>query len=144
MSEMSVSFRVDFGPNCSLGPGKIALLESISRTGSLSQAARSLGMSYRRAWLLLEDVNTSFQQAVARTSVGGVGGGGASVTQFGTDLVTAYRALETQIRKQAEKAFPAAVPLPVGARGRKSLARRHLNRSAPLPPRARHRGSAKR
>src|SRR5713101_8256395 len=96
MVEVSVSFRVDFGPQCSVGPGKIALLEHIGSTGSLSEAARRLKMSYRRAWLLLEDLNTAFQQPVAQMSVGGRGGGGASLTQFGTDLVSAYRQLESQ------------------------------------------------
>lgn len=119
MAEMSVSFRVDFGPHCSIGPGKIALLESIGRTGSLSQAARSLAMSYRRAWLLLEDINTSFQQAAARMSVGGRGGGGAALTPFGTELVAAYRLLEANIHKQLPAAFPAtAVPSVNPARAR--------------------------
>ncbi|MGH8139380.1 MAG: winged helix-turn-helix domain-containing protein [Steroidobacteraceae bacterium] len=131
MSDLSVSFRVDFGPRCSIGPGKISLLESINRTGSLSQAARTLKMSYRRAWLLLEDVNTSFQQAAAQMSVGGRGGGGAALTQFGSELVRAYRALETEIRGQVQKAFPpTAVPAPQAVRGRKPLAKRHVNRSA--------------
>ena len=83
MSEVSVSFRVDFSPECAVGPGKIALLEHIASSGSLSEAARKLKMSYRRAWLLLEDLNTSFQQPVAQMSVGGRGGGGASLTPFG-------------------------------------------------------------
>src|SRR5216683_270325 len=106
MVEVSVSFRVDFSPKCAVGPGKIALLENIASTGSLSEAARRLKMSYRRAWLLLEDLNTSFQQPVAEMSVGGRGGGGASLTQFGSDLVAAYRGLEAQIRKRAQTAFP--------------------------------------
>ena len=80
MVDVSISFRVDFSPECAVGPGKIALLEHIGSTGSLSEAARRLKMSYRRAWLLLEDLNTSFQQPVARMSVGGRGGGGASLT----------------------------------------------------------------
>ena len=106
MVEVSVSFRVDFSPKCAVGPGKIALLENIGSTGSLSEAARKLKMSYRRAWLLLEDLNTSFQQPVAQMSVGGRGGGGASLTAFGMDLVTAYRSLEAHIRKRAQTAFP--------------------------------------
>ena len=84
MSEVSVSFRVDFSPDCAVGPGKIALLEHIDSSGSLSEAARELKMSYRRAWLLLEDLNTSFQQPVAQMSVGGKGGGGAALTAFGS------------------------------------------------------------
>ena len=107
MSDVSVRFRVDFGPHCALGPGKVALLETIQHTGSLSEAARSLKMSYRRAWLLLDDLNTSFQQRVAQMSVGGRGGGGASLTPFGKNLVAAYRTLEAQIRQSAQAAFPA-------------------------------------
>src|SRR5690349_22136343 len=129
MPEISVSFRVDFSPDCAVGPGKIALLENIDRTGSLSEAARQLKMSYRRAWLLLEDLNTSFQQPVARMSVGGRGGGGASLTAFGTELVNAYRSLESQIRKRAQSAFPpTAVPAAAEKRTRKVVPRRKINR----------------
>ncbi|HZO20978.1 MAG TPA: hypothetical protein VFB37_00655 [Steroidobacteraceae bacterium] len=129
MTDMSVSFRVDFGPHCSVGPGKIALLENIGRTGSLSQAARALDMSYRRAWLLLAETNDSFQQTVARMSVGGRGGGGATLTPFGTELVAAYRSLEANIRKQLPTAFPAsAVP---------SAAPQRLRTSSPIPRRRR-------
>src|SRR3974390_1361736 len=76
MVTASIRFRVDFGDRCAIGPGKIALLETIARTGSLSQAARDLKMSYRRAWLLLNSVNTSFRRPVAALSTGGGGGGG--------------------------------------------------------------------
>lgn len=114
-----------------MGPGKIALLEHIGTTGSLSEAARRLKMSYRRAWLLLEDLNTAFQHPVAHMSVGGRGGGGASLTEFGTDLVAAYRALESQIRKRAQTAFPPnALPAAAGGQNRKPVSRHRLNRSA--------------
>jgi len=122
-----------------VGPGKIALLEHISSTGSLSEAARKLKMSYRRAWLLLEDLNTSFQQPVAQMSVGGRGGGGASLTQFGSDLVAAYRALEAQIRKRAQTAFPhTALPASGDAQTRKPVSKRRINRptAAASRPRA--------
>jgi len=129
MTEVSVSFRVDFSPECAVGPGKIALLEHIAASGSLSEAARKLGMSYRRAWLLLEDLNTSFQQPVAQMSVGGRGGGGASLTPFGTELVTAYRAFETHIKKRAQTAFPAtALPVPAATPGHKPVPKRRVNR----------------
>ena len=108
MSEVSVRFRVDFGPRRALGPGKVALLENIERAGSLSEAARGLKMSYRRAWLLLEDMNTAFEERVADTSVGGRGGGGAILTPFGRALISAYRELEEHIRERAQTAFPAA------------------------------------
>src|SRR6202023_478207 len=92
---LTVRFRVDFGNRCSVGVGKIELLEGIARTGSLSQAAREMRMSYRRAWLLLEEMNVSFDQPVAHASVGGRGGGGVVLTAFGTRLVEGYRRLET-------------------------------------------------
>jgi molybdate transport system regulatory protein len=78
----TVRFRVDFGNRCSIGIGKIELLEGIAPTGSISQAAREMRMSYRRAWLLLEDMNVSFDHPVARSSVGGRGGGGVVLTSI--------------------------------------------------------------
>src|SRR6201996_8474443 len=129
MTDVSVSFRVDFGPGCAIGPGKVALLEHISRTGSLSEAARRLKMSYRRAWLLLEDLNTAFQQPVALMSVGGRGGGGASLTEFGMQLVRSYRELESHIQKRAQTAFPPeAQPAADDGLGRKVVPKRRINR----------------
>ena len=128
MPEVSVSFRVDFSPDCAVGPGKIALLEHIDSSGSLSEAARELKMSYRRAWLLLEDLNTSFQQPVAQMSVGGRGGGGAALTAFGSELVASYRTLEAHIRKRAQTAFPAtALANPTNSRAR--LGKRRLTKA---------------
>jgi molybdate transport system regulatory protein len=86
-----VRFRVDFTEACSLGPGKIELLESIQKTGSLRQAAQSLGMSYRRAWLLLDGLNHSFSEPLSTASIGGQGGGGVTLTQFGLDVIRCYR-----------------------------------------------------
>jgi molybdate transport system regulatory protein len=99
--DLSVRFRVDFGPQCSIGIGKIELLEGIARCGSLSQAAREMRMSYRRAWLLLADVNSSFDQPVARLSTGGRGGGGAELTSFGKRVVAGYRRLESALHPLA-------------------------------------------
>ena len=86
--------RVDLGPGCSVGPGKVALLEAIERDGSLSIAARSIGMSYRRAWNLVADLNGSFAKPVVATAVGGSRGGGARVTEQGRALIAAFRRLE--------------------------------------------------
>ena len=90
----TVRFRVDFGNRCSIGIGKIELLEGIARTGSISQAAREMRMSYRRAWLL-------FDHPVARASVGGRGGGGVVLTAFGSGLVAGYRRLESSLQPLA-------------------------------------------
>ena len=98
---LKVRFRVDFGSRCSIGIGKVELLEGIARTGSLSKAAREMRMSYRRAWLLLDDMNISFDSPVARASVGGRGGGGVVLTSFGTRLVAGYRHLESRIQPLA-------------------------------------------
>jgi len=70
MSKTTVRFRVDLGSYGPVGPGKIALLERIDESGSLSQAARDLKMSYKRAWQLLESLNESFSQPVAVTTTG--------------------------------------------------------------------------
>jgi molybdate transport system regulatory protein len=89
--------RIDFGPRCSLGPGKIALLEAIGSTGSLSKGARRERMSYRRAWLLLDDLNRSFAQPATAAAVGGRGGGGMRLTAFGKLLIARYRSLERAV-----------------------------------------------
>ena len=100
-SAPTVRLRVDFDSRCSVGVGKVQLLEGIARTGSLSAAAREMRMSYRRAWLLLEDMNISFDHPVARASVGGRGGGGVVLTAFGMKLIEGYRRLESSVQTLA-------------------------------------------
>ena len=77
-----------------MGPGKARLVAAIDATGSISAAARSMSMSYRRAWQLVEALNESFSQQVVVTATGGKRGGGASVTAFGRNLIRRYRAME--------------------------------------------------
>lgn len=101
--KVTIRFRVDFGARCSVGIGKIELLEAIRRTGSLSQAARLLDMSYRRAWLLMADLNASFDRPVVDTMTGGTHGGGARLTDFGGQLVDGYRQLELSLKPIAER-----------------------------------------
>jgi molybdate transport system regulatory protein len=101
----TVRLRVDFATLCCVGPGKIALLEAIHRTGSLSQAARDLGMSYRRSWQLLWSLNTSFRLPVVVTATGGRGGGGARVTPFGRELIDRYRGFEHDAQTRALRFF---------------------------------------
>ena len=102
---IGIRLRIDFGRLCSIGPGKIALLEHIERHESLSQAARELGMSYRRAWQLLDDLNHSFAERVATASTGGAGGGGAELTPFGRQLIQVYRDVEGRVTSQAQRRF---------------------------------------
>ena len=105
MNKPHARVRIDFSETCSLGPGKIALLEGIERTGSLSAAARSLGMSYRRGWMLLHSVNDAVAEPVVALSAGGKDGGGARLTEFGRRLITTYRDLESAVDALTAKAF---------------------------------------
>jgi molybdate transport system regulatory protein len=94
MIETRLTLRVDFGANRSIGPGKVRLLEAVGRTGSIAKAGRELGMSYRRAWLLINDMNLCFKDAVVAAKPGGSRGGGATLTPFGEKLIRDYRAIE--------------------------------------------------
>jgi molybdate transport system regulatory protein len=90
----ALTIRLDFGAFGYLGPGKIALMELISRHGSISAAGKELGMSYRRAWLLVDEINHIFREALVVTQMGGSGGGGARLTELGREVVARYRAIE--------------------------------------------------
>lgn len=86
--------RVLLGGVIAMGPGKAALLEAIESNGSISAAARSLGMSYRRAWQLVDAMNHCFVEPMVKAATGGEGGGGAVVTPFGHAVLAKYRAME--------------------------------------------------
>jgi molybdate transport system regulatory protein len=103
METPKLTLRVDFGSGRALGPGKVRLLEAIDKTGSISQAGKALGMSYRRAWLLVDDMNSCFRDAVISAQPGGAHGGGATLTPFGQHLVERYRAIETDATDAARK-----------------------------------------
>ena len=81
-----------------LGPGKVDLLEAIGRTGSISAAGRELGMSYRRAWLLVDALNHMFPDTLVSASPGGSRGGGAKLTDYGRGVAAAYRRVEVRAR----------------------------------------------
>lgn len=132
---VTARLRIDFSSGASLGPGKVALLEQILELGSLSAAARSLGLSYRRAWLLLDDLNRGFGAAVATTAKGGSGGGGALLTDFGRRLIEQYRAVEVAAAELARRRFRA---LPAAARAdaaRTPALRRPISRRSGKSPR---------
>jgi molybdate transport system regulatory protein len=119
-----VKLRIDLAPGVAIGPGKIELLEAIADSGSLSEAARQLGMSYRRAWVLLDSLNRTFTSPLATASVGGRGGGGVQVTPLGAELVQRFRRLEASVDKLATEQF-ATLPLaqPAAKRVRSVTAR---------------------
>jgi len=86
--------RILHGSEFAVGPGKADLLEAVANTGSISSAARSMKMSYRRAWLLIDTMNQCFKRPVVDTSTGGKGGGGAQITAFGREVLALYRDME--------------------------------------------------
>jgi len=92
--KLTPKIRVLIGAVVAIGPGRADLLEAISRSGSISAAARQLGMSYRRAWLLVDAVNRSFRRPLVERVTGGRGGGGARLTRQGEDALRLYRAIE--------------------------------------------------
>lgn len=94
----SIHLRVTLAPGLAIGPGKADLLEGIRDSGSISAAGRALRMSYRRAWSLVEELNVSFDQALVDTSKGGNGGGGASLTRRGEEVLRRYRAMQAATR----------------------------------------------
>lgn len=110
--EARLTIRVDFGSHGALGPGKIRLLELIGAQGSISAAGRAMGMSYRRAWLLVDSLNQAFREPVVATQHGGQGGGGAQLTQAGQALIARYRTMEGALEAAAAEhlaAFAAAL-----------------------------------
>src|SRR6185503_19130639 len=89
-----VLLRLYLSSDRPLGPGKIKILESIRDGGSISEAARGMRMSYRSAWLLVDSMNTQFKRPVVSTTLGGQGGGSATLTDFGAEVIRRYRAME--------------------------------------------------
>lgn len=96
MYRLDLKIRLHNGADIALGPGKAELLEAIALHGSISAAARALGMSYRRAWLLVETMNRSFRQPLVSTLAGGKHGGGTQLTEMGEQVLQRYRTLCAQ------------------------------------------------
>jgi molybdate transport system regulatory protein len=96
MHRLDLKIRLHCGADIAIGPGKADLLEAIQQTGSISAAARSLGMSYRRAWLLVETMNRCFTSPLVTTLAGGRHGGGTQLTEMGVQVLQRYRELCAQ------------------------------------------------
>jgi len=108
------------GDDIAMGPGKAALLEAIAAHRSISAAGRALGMSYRRAWLLVDVMNRCWQTPLVTTTTGGPRGGGAALTPLGKDILMHYRGLEKQLAAATENADWVALAARVGSARRTS------------------------
>jgi molybdate transport system regulatory protein len=97
--EVSFRMRIRKGETVALGPGKVELLEAVREHGSISAAARSLDMSYRRAWLLIDELNRSLKSPATVSEQGGQSGGGCVLTEVGESIVRLYRDVEAQAEK---------------------------------------------
>ena len=106
-SEPRLRLRIFFGDDVMLGPGKADLLEHIRETGSIAAAGRSMKMSYKRAWSLVEEMNRSYREPLVDSSRGGTKGGGASLTQAGESVLAHYRRIETIIAREAAEEIAA-------------------------------------
>ena len=101
--ESTPRLRILMGAAVALGPGKADLLDAVEQAGSISAAARDMGMSYRRAWILIEALNRDFKEPLVETSAGGSGGGGAQVTAAGQKALRRYRAMEYKASAAVKK-----------------------------------------
>ena len=103
MGMAHLSIRIDFEPSGSaLGPGMAELLERVAETGSIRRAAASMGMSYRKAWLLIQEVQKTFNGPIVSTEAGGVSGGGTQLTELGGKLLAIYRRVESSAADAAD------------------------------------------
>ncbi len=104
----TIRIRIAYGENIAIGQGKADLLEAIGRSGSISAAARELDMSYRKAWMLMDEMNQSFKSPVVVAAKGGPKGGGAQVTALGLEALTRFREIQAKASAAIEadvKAF---------------------------------------
>ena len=125
MAAARLTLRVDLGQDRAVGPGKIRLLEAIRDTGSITQAGIALGMSYRRAWLLVDDMNNCFREPVVAAQAGGTHGGGAVLTPFGAKLIDQYRAIEVEAQSASAARLRELEAACKGAQGAARQAKSH-------------------
>ncbi len=104
---VGVRLRVVLERNIAIGPGKADLLEEIAATGSIAAAAREMGMSYKRAWLLVDTMNRCFRAPLVESAKGGAAGGGALLTSLGAEVLRRYRSMEKRAMRGASADFTA-------------------------------------
>jgi molybdate transport system regulatory protein len=126
-----LSIRVDFEPSGSaLGPGMAQLLERVAGQGSIRSAAASMGMSYRKAWLLVQEMQDTFNGAVVTTEIGGSDGGGTKLTELGANLVKTYRRIEARAARAAEADLESLAALVKANAAPRRSGRRKLSKPA--------------
>lgn len=130
--DFRIRLHIHVGEQHSLGPGKAALLEAIRETGSISAAARSLGMAYRHAWELVDDLNAGFEPGVVETVAGGKAGGGARLTDFGAELLARFRRMEATTEAAIAPELAELASRVAPRRPRKPQPRRPRRRRAPI------------
>jgi molybdate transport system regulatory protein len=99
---LKLRMRVMADEVIAIGPGKIALLEAMAHTGSITAAAKALGMSYRRAWLLINELNHALKAPAVASATGGPHGGGSALTDTGRELIALYRGIEAQTQQACQ------------------------------------------
>jgi molybdate transport system regulatory protein len=105
VNELKPRLRVLHGEEIALGPGKVALLEEIGRTGTIAEAARLLGMSYTRAWHLVQTMNACFKEPLVQTLRGGTGRGHAGLTETGRAVLDLYHRMEEESLRAAGESW---------------------------------------
>jgi len=133
-----LTIRIDLSGHGAIGPGKIRLLELVGESGSISAAGRAMKMSYRRAWMLIDNLNRCFRSPVVETQLGGTRGGGAVLSALGHDVIARYRAIERAAAKATATqlaALDAAQATRKAAGVRRRPASAHPRHRSPLMPR---------
>lgn len=110
-ARLRAQLRVMLDDEIAFGPGKADLLDAIRATGSISGAGKHMGMSYRRAWLLVDSMNRCFQKPLVDTAKGGANGGGTQLTELGEQVLQHYRALQREVAAITDKHFETIKPL---------------------------------
>ncbi|MGF6770759.1 molybdate transport system regulatory protein [Paraburkholderia sp. GAS199] len=101
--EVRFRMRIRSGDAVALGPGKVELLEAVREHGSIAAAARSLNMSYRRAWLLIDELNRSLKMPATASEQGGQSGGGCTLTPVGESIIRLYREVEAEAQRSCAR-----------------------------------------